>query len=44
MALAERRKARVVVFENFPRLRQGRISFDTMLMANVEALPKGVAR
>lgn len=37
-ALAERLKARVVVFENFPALRNGRVSFDEMLSANVEAL------
>jgi zinc transport system substrate-binding protein len=37
-ALAERLKARVVVFENFPALRNGRVSFDAMLSANVGAL------
>ncbi len=37
-ALAERLKARVVVFENFPALRHGRVSFDAMLSANLEAL------
>lgn len=37
-ALAERLEARVVVFENFPALRHGRVSFDEMLTANVEAL------
>jgi len=37
-ALAERLKARVVVFENFPALRNGRVSFDEMLSANVETL------
>ena len=37
-ALAERLKARVVVFENFPALHNGRVSFDEMLSANVEAL------
>lgn len=37
-ALAERLKARVVVFENFPALRNGRVSFDDMLQANVGAL------
>ena len=39
-ALAERLKARVVVFENFPALRNGRVSFDEMLSANVETLLK----
>lgn len=37
-ALAERLKARVVVFENFPALRQGRVSFDAMVAGNVAAL------
>jgi hypothetical protein len=37
-APAERLKARVVVFENFPALRNGRVSFDEMLAANIEAL------
>lgn len=37
-ALAERLKADVVVFENFPPVRNGRVSFDAMLEANVEAL------
>jgi len=37
-ALAERLKARVVVFENFPAIRKGRVSFDEMLSANVEVL------
>jgi zinc transport system substrate-binding protein len=37
-ALAERLKARVVVFENFPALHNGQVSFDEMLTANVEAL------
>jgi zinc transport system substrate-binding protein len=39
-ALAERLGARVVVFENFPALRQGRVAFDEMISANVEALLK----
>ena len=39
-ALAERLKARVVVFENFPALCHSRVSFDEMLAANVEALLK----
>jgi zinc transport system substrate-binding protein len=37
-ALAERLKARVVVFENFPALRESRVSFDDMLSVNVENL------
>jgi zinc transport system substrate-binding protein len=42
-ALAERLKARVVVFENFPTLRNGRVSFDAMLQANLGALlPDGM--
>ena len=36
-ALAGRLKARVAVFENFPALQSGRVSFDAMLNANVEA-------
>jgi zinc transport system substrate-binding protein len=39
-ALAERLGARVVVFENFPALRHGRVAFDEMVSANVEALLK----
>lgn len=39
-ALAERLGARVVVFENFPALRQGRVAFDEMTSANVAALLK----
>ncbi len=39
-ALAERLKTRVVVFENFPALRDGRVSFDEMLTANTDALLK----
>jgi len=37
-ALAERLKARVVVFENFPALRHGHVSFDEMFSANIENL------
>ena len=37
-ALAERLDAGVVVFENFPLVRNRRVSFDAMLSANVEAL------
>lgn len=37
-ALARRLRARVVVFENFPALREGRVSFDAMIAANLEAL------
>lgn len=37
-ALAERLGARVVVFENFPSLRQGRVSFDEMVQTNLGAL------
>lgn len=43
-ALAERLKARVVVFENFPALRHGRVSFDEMLSANVETLLRSAAQ
>jgi hypothetical protein len=39
-ALAERLKARVVVFGNFPALERGRVSFDDLLIGNVEALVK----
>jgi ABC-type Zn uptake system ZnuABC Zn-binding protein ZnuA len=42
-ALAERLKARVVVFENFPALRDGRVSFDEMVSGNVEALLRAAA-
>ncbi|HOW68097.1 MAG TPA: zinc ABC transporter substrate-binding protein [Candidatus Paceibacterota bacterium] len=42
-ALAERLGARVVVFENFPALKNGRVCFDTMLEANVEALLRVVS-
>lgn len=37
-ALADRLDARVVVFENFPALHQGTVTFDQMLAANVKAL------
>jgi ABC-type Zn uptake system ZnuABC Zn-binding protein ZnuA len=37
-ALAERLKARVVVFENFPALHGGRVAFDAMFQDNVQAL------
>jgi ABC-type Zn uptake system ZnuABC Zn-binding protein ZnuA len=37
-ALAERLKARVAVFGNFPALEHGRVSFDDLLAGNVEAL------
>ncbi|HOY57198.1 MAG TPA: zinc ABC transporter substrate-binding protein [Verrucomicrobiota bacterium] len=39
-ALAGRLGAGVVVFENFPLVRNGRVSFDAMLEANVEALAR----
>jgi len=39
-ALAGRLKGRVVVFENFPALDQGRVSFDAMLRSNLDALLK----
>ena len=39
-ALGERLQAKVVVFENFPALRHGCVSFDEMLSANVAALLK----
>lgn len=42
-ALAERLKARVVVFENFPALRNGRVSFDAMLQSNLTALVQAAA-
>jgi ABC-type Zn uptake system ZnuABC Zn-binding protein ZnuA len=37
-ALAERLKAKVVVFGNFPALNNGQSSFDDLLKANVSAL------
>ena len=37
-ALAERLKARVAVFGNFPRPEHGRVSFDDLLAGNVDAL------
>jgi zinc transport system substrate-binding protein len=42
-ALAERLGARVIVFENFPALRDGRVSFDAMFSVNVEALLRSAA-
>jgi hypothetical protein len=42
-ALGERLQARVVVFENFPALRRGRVFFDEMLSANIEALLRAAA-
>ncbi len=39
-ALAERLEAGVIVFENFPLVRNGRVSFDAMLEANVDALAR----
>lgn len=42
-ALGERLQARVVVFENFPALRRGRVSFDEMISANLEALLRAAA-
>ena len=39
-ALSDRLKAKVVVFENFPALRNGRVSFDEMLATNIAALHK----
>jgi ABC-type Zn uptake system ZnuABC Zn-binding protein ZnuA len=42
-ALAERLKARVVVFENFPGLRDGQVSFDAMFRTNLEALLQAAA-
>jgi hypothetical protein len=37
-ALAGRLQARVVVFNNFPTLQAGRMSFDALLAGNVDAL------
>lgn len=42
-ALGERLQARVVVFENFPALRHGGVSFDEMLSANLAALLQSAA-
>jgi len=42
-ALADRLKARVLVFENFPALRNGRPSFDQMLAVNLETLLQAAA-
>ena len=41
-ALAARLGSRVIVFENFPALRDGRISYDDMVSANLEALLRSV--
>lgn len=41
-ALAQRLKAQVVVFENFPPLQDGQVSFDAMLQTNVAALEAAV--
>ena len=43
-ALAERLHAQVIVFGNFPALHNGRISFDDLLAANVNALVAAKAR
>lgn len=43
-ALGDRLKAPVVVFENFPAARQGHVTFDDMIAANVEALLRAAAR
>lgn len=42
-ALAERLRARVVVFENFPGLRHGQFSFEAMFNANLDALLRAAA-
>ena len=42
-ALGDRLQAKVVVFENFPALRNGHVSFDEMLSANIAALLKAAA-
>ena len=42
-ALGERLQAKVVVFENFPALRNGQVSFDEMLSANLAALLNAAA-
>ena len=39
-ALAGRLSAKVIVFENFPALKNNRVSFDDMFTSNVEALVK----
>lgn len=43
-ALGERLGATVVVFENFPDPRHGRLAFDAMLSGNVDALLEALAR
>lgn len=43
-ALATRLNARVVVFENFPMPRDGAISFDNMVMANLNRLIESLQR
>jgi ABC-type Zn uptake system ZnuABC Zn-binding protein ZnuA len=43
-ALADRLKARTVVFQNFPALHNGRVSFDEMLSANVDTLLRAAAQ
>lgn len=43
-ALGDRLQAKVVVFENFPALKDGRVSFDEMLSANVAALSQTASR
>lgn len=40
-ALGQRLSARVIVFENFPALKNGKVSFDQMMTANVESLIAG---
>lgn len=42
-ALAERLRAEVVVFENFPALHDGRVSFDAMVQRNLGALLRRAA-
>lgn len=43
-ALAERLKAKVVVFGNFPLVKDGRVSFDEMVAGNVSELVKVTGR
>jgi ABC-type Zn uptake system ZnuABC Zn-binding protein ZnuA len=43
-ALAERLKAKVVVFGNFPLVKDGRVSFDEMVAGNVNELAKVMER
>ncbi len=42
-ALADRLKARVAVFENFPVIREGALSFDAMFCANLDVLLRATA-